>query len=670
MSIIKTGKKEDGYPTAEDWTLSPKDILAGKYNVSNYVMTDDELAMRQLIIRHFQLGYLTMFTPRVEFDDLSVIQRMQVDEMSWNTYRSNNGLPPSGEVLTAWRSRAIRPVIRNKAISIAAHATARMIFPKIMAYDQNSDEQEDAARVMSDLMEWAADKSNYGSYSLYRTITALTDPASIGYTEYTESYQKVKRPTADGKYEWETILNEELSGFQDKVVPVDELYIENFYESDIQKQGFLLWRRVISYSLAERKYKDIYPNFEKYVRPGVQLIYNDANQSFYQVYDANMRPYDVEEIMYWNKSLDVKIIMVNGVMMTPHDNPNPRNDKMYPFDKFGYEIINNRCFYYKSLAFKLTPDADIVNTLYPMIIDGTYLNMMPPMIGISDEVIGSDVIVPGVVTTFADPKSDLKPVTLATNLKAGMDTLFRVDESINESSESPIQGGQQQPGSQTAYEISRQEQNAATVLGLFIKMIAQHVKDYGKLRLGDILQYMTLPEVNKIEANAPLVYKVFLLPNKTQNGKTKTKKIKFDANLPTEPIDGETQMKMSYDVLKQEKGKTELALVNPTLFRDLKYMCAVTPDVLNPRSQDLERAYNLELYDRMINNPQADQEEAFRLLLSTNPLTAKDPDKYIQGQDNPVAQLNPQLAQPPQVSPLQAAGGKTPLPTPSVGQVQ
>lgn len=669
-SINDTTKEVKAAPTK----LSPKDVLDGVYQPSPYVMTPEELEVYMMILRHFSLGYVTMYTPRVEFNDLSVLQRMQVDQAAFNTYQSNNGQPPWGNDVQSWRSLAIRPVVRNKCISIAAHATARLIFPKIFAYNENSDEEKAAARVMEDLMEWAADQSNYGSYSLYRTITALTDPASIGYTEFCETYREVKT-LEDGKIAKHTIIDETLSGFQDKVVPVDELFIENFYEADIQKQGWLIWRKVISYSLAESKYAGTYENFRKYVTPGVKLVYNDANQSFYQVYDTNMRPYDVEEVIYWNRTLDLKIIIVNGVMLTSHENPNPRNDKMYPFDKFGYEVINNRCFYYKSLSFKISPDANIVNTLYPMIIDGTYLNLMPPMVAVGDEIIGSDVIVPGMVTTFTSKDSDLRPIQTSNNLRAGMDTLFKVDESINASSESPISGGQSQPGTQTAYEISREEQNAATVLGLFIKMISQHVKDFGKLRLGDILQYLTIADADKITADTPLVYRTFLLQNKSQNGKVATRKIKFNGELPSEPQSHEAQLAKSQE-LHSEEDKTDMELceVNPELFRNLKYMCCVTPDVLNPRSEDLERAYNLEAYDRMILNPIADQEEAFRLLLTTNPTTKKDPDKFIKEEvtGGQMGQLMQALGQNPSggSSPLESASQQSPLSEqPSVGQV-
>ncbi len=649
---------------------------------SPYQPSQEEIDTRGMILRQFSLGYMNMYTPRVEFNDLCTIDRMQVDQMSFNTYQPNNGGPVVGDVANAWRSRAMKPVVRNKVVSIAAHATARLIFPKVFAYNDNSDSQREAAQVMRDLMEWAADQSNYAHTSLHATITALTDPASIVYTEYGEVYRTVKREKVNGKYREEQMLDTTLSGFKDSMVPVDELFIPNFYEPDLQKQGWLIWRRVFGYDLAESKYARLYPDKFKYVTPGVQVIYNDANQSFYQVYDTNMRPYDVEEVIYWNRTLDLKIILVNGVMLTDPDNANPRNDKLYPFLKFGYELINNRCFYYKSLAFKLQQDANIVNTLYPMIIDGTYLNIFPAMVNLGGEEIGSDVIVPGAVTTFTDKDADLRAIqsTNSQGLNAGMQTLQRVDDSLNESSQDPIESGQAGGGSQTAYEISRLEQNAATVLGLFVKMISKYVKDYGQLRMGDILQYLTILDADKITDQPELIYKTFLLHDKMDNGRVRSRKIQFDANLPDNPVSPDAALQTSYDILKEQGGEesdTELYKANPELFRNLVYTMTVDADVINPRSDELERAFSLELYDRAIQNPLADQEEIYRLLLSTDPKTKKDPDKYIKTESlamtDPLAAATAQaqggqIGQPapsaPQAGngPLSAIAGKSPLP--------
>ncbi len=581
--------------------------------------------MRALILKHFVLGTTTMYTPRVEFNDLSVTGRDTYDQMQFNTYQPNNGQGWEGDIQSSWRSRAIRPVVRNKCISIAAHATSRLIFPKVFAYNKDSDEQRDAAKVMEDLMEWSGEISNYSHVALQRVIQALSSPASIGYTEYGEVYRNVKTEKVNGKWQFERKRDEAFPCFMDTVVPVNQLYIENIFEPDIQKQGFLIWRKVISYSLAQTKYGDA-DNF-KFVRPGVQTIYDDANRTFYYVYDPNMRSENVEEITYWNRNLDVKVVMVNGILMTDCDNPNPRKDKLYPFDKFGYEPINSLFFYYKSLAFKLQHDADIVNTLYQMVIDGTYLSIFKPMINVGGEIISSDVIVPGAVTTFSDPNADLRAINVGSDLKSGYETLSIVEKSINESSQEPLQQGESTGSGTTAYEISRLESNANTVLGLFLQMIAKHVKDFGTLRKGDILQYLTVPEVVDITGEPELTYKTFFLNAKGSGAKNK--KVYFDATMP-EQQSGQDYLNGSYDMFTKEKETdTELYKVNPMLFRDLQYMVTISPDIMNPRSEDLERAYNLETVDRLVQNPAANQEEVLKLLLDTNRTTARDPDKYI-----------------------------------------
>lgn len=675
MSIVQTKDtiSVDGSKQVEAVLLRTPVNKKGEIEaeVSLYTQTDEEKGVSSLVLKHFVLGTTNSYTPRVEFNDLSLVSRDTYDAMSFNAYQPNNGEGWVGAPQAAWRSHALRPVVRNKCMSIAAHATARLIFPKCFAYNESSEEQQDAARVMEDLMEWSGDISSYPHTALMRVITAMYSPASIGYTEYGEVTRLVKTEKGeDGKWIEKRVPDEAYPCFTDMVVPVDQLYIENFFEPDIQKQGFLIWRKVYSYSAAQGKYNGLYENF-KYVKPGVQTIYDDANRTFYYVYDPNMRSEDVEEIVYWNKNLDLKIIMVNGVMLTEHDNPNPRQDKLYPFDKFYYEPINSRFFYGKSLAFKLQHDAEIVNTLYRMVIDGTYLSIFKPMVNVGGEIIASDVIVPGAVTTLSDPNADLRAINVGSDLKSGLETLSVVEQSINESSQEPLQSGQDGAGSQTAYEISRIENNANTVLGNFLQMIAKHVKDFGKLRVGDIVQYVTVPEVVALEGDesAELVYKTFFL-KAPQKGSGKNKRIEFDQELPDE-MEDEEYLERSYDLADDEDDKDmEIAKVNPALFRDLKYMITISPDVMNPRSQDLERAYALEDFDRMIAQPAVfDPEETGKLLLAHNPLTQKNPDKYLAKQPSPEQQAEQMAMQDPNAmpqagnAPLNAMSKKSPLST-------
>jgi len=666
MSIVQHSKKtdSDGGISVEAILLRAPVDKQGKItaDISPYSETPEEKDISALLLRNFCNATVTMYTPRVEFNDLSLIQRDQYDQMAFNTYQPNNGDAWEGDQQSAWRSRAIRPIVRNKCMSIAAHATARLIFPKVFAYNDNSEEQQDAAIVMEDLMEWSGDVSNYAHIALMRVLTAMSSPASIGYTEYGEVTRLVKTEKDEaGNWIEKRIRDESYPCFMDEIVPVNQFYIENMYEPDLQKQGWIIWRKVYAYSQAQIKYGQV-DNF-KYVRPGVQTIYDDANRTFYYVYDPQMRQEDVEEITMWHKGMDLKVTKVNGIWMTAHNNPNPRQDKLYPFDKFGYEPINSRFFYYKSLAFKLQHDAEIVNTLYQMVIDGTYLAIFKPMVNAGGEIIASDVIVPGAVTTLSDPTASLKAIDVGSDLKMGLEMLATVEKSINESSQEPLQQGASEGGSQTAYEISKLEQNANTILGLFLQMIAKHVKDFGKLRLGDIIQYLTLPEVSDITGDAELTYKTFFLKAGAKGGSNKNKRIEFNLDVPDE-MTKEEYLNASYEIKASEEEKgMEISKVNPTLFRELKYMITISPDVLNPRSTDLERAYDLEEFDRMVMHPEIfDPIETGKILLGSSPNTKKDMDKYLiklpqPGAVQPLDPNNP-LGQP--IPELAGKGGSMP----------
>lgn len=658
-----------------EWVKSPnlgEDFLiardGSRVTKSSYQPDENVRNTTSMIINSFNWADLAMRKPRREYNDYSTLTRMMYDQMAFNIYQPNNGQAIESDITQGWKSNAIRPIIRNKVISIAAHTTARMLFPKWFAYDEQSEEQEKAAMIMRDLTEWASEQNDYDRNTLHAVINACVNPASIVHLEYVNAYRTIKTEKENGKWKTEEILDESQSGFRLTQVPVDELYVADFYTEDIQNQSYVIWRRVQSYQTMQAKYGK-HENF-KYVKPGMQVVYNDPNVGFYEVYDSNLRQSLCEEVIFYSKPLDLQIVLVNGVMLSDYDQPNPRMDKQYPFIKFYYEPFDEgRAFYGKSLAFKMQPDADIINTLYPMIIDGTYLNIFAPMVVAGEETIGTDVMIPGAITTLTNPESTVVPIRAAQDIRQGMETLFKVEESINQSSQSPILQGQSQVGSQTAYEISKQEQNAKTVLGPFIKMVGSYVKQYGNLIKSDILQYITLPEVDKIVDNGELIYQTIIVHDRQVDGGKKSRKIKFDLSIPEE-LSEEKELEMSYDVLEEQGGEDsgqEIAKVNPQLFRELKYMCVVSPDVINPMSDDLERAFGLEVFDRSIQYAQVavntgdapvDLELVYKdFVLSNYPKSQKDVNKYIK-KEEPL-EVNGQQLQP---------AGQPPMPgQPQVG---
>lgn len=633
MSIIQDKLTADGRYIKDSAAVRKPDTK--KDEVSFYQPTDTEKDTIASFLKDLRLGWQTMHLPRPEFNDLSLYQRYIVDMLAFNTYQENDGNSAMEDRLGGWKSNAVRPIIRNKCISIAAHMTARQLVPKIFAYNSSSEEQADSARVMGYLLDWAREDADYPFMSLYRIISSLYSPISWGYTEYSEVKRWVKtEKDQSGNWKWEQILDEDESGFKHTPVSCDQVYFSNFYEKNVQKQDFIIFRRIISYNKFCEKYPEQeYPN-AKHVKAGIVVVMDDANRGFYNVYDPHMRGEDVEEVIRWRKSTDSKEVMVNGVLITEAGAANPRADHQYPWDAHYYLPINDKCIAGKSLVFAMQSDATIVNTLYQLWIDGIILNQMPPVVTTGSDKVGIDVMVPGLNLAFAEQDVKVTPIRVADAgaLAATAAGLQKVESSVSESSQDPLQQGQQtQHGDTTAYELSRVEQNAATVLGLSMKFLANaHVIPYGKLLLSDVLQYMTILDAEKITEEGGLIYKTFYVNDKSATGKKN--KIEFDLTMPDMMTD-EEKMDMAYAMLEKQGGvssDTTLYKVNPTLFREHKYAFAIDSDVLNPRSAELTRAFDLETYDRAINNPMADQEKLFTdLLLSTNPRTARDPKRYV-----------------------------------------
>ena len=74
-------------------------------------------------------------------------------------------------------------------------------------------------------------------------------------------------------------------------------------------------------------------------------------------------------------------------------------------------------------------------------------------------------------------------------------------------------------------------------------------------------------------------------------------------------------MAKSFELMNEEGGLEQtktIAEVNPELFRTLKYKARVTSDEFIPMSKSLEKALNLEAFDRLIQLQNIDQDAVTR----------------------------------------------------------
>lgn len=629
--------------------------------------TEDEKRVRSDVLKKFAVGYTMQQKPRVEFNDMSLTQSATEDLMAFNTYQQNDGAWPEGDIANSWRSSALRPVERNKVMSVAGHVAGRLGFLKLVATDDGSKPQEDAAEVMNSLMEYSRATWYPPEKLLGMVLASLYSPKCFVHHEWAEVYRPHKKAKVNGTWTYDYRIDESSSGFADTVVPVSQLFLENPFERDIQKQSWLIWRRVQSWDTLVAKYQT-WKNWDK-VRPGMHLLYNDPNADFYYVYDPEVWDSSGEEVVYWDKGYGgCRITLVNGVLIGDYDAANPREDGLYPFAAWGYQMIRTDFLYDKSLVSSVKQDAKVLNTLYPLVIDGAVLATIPPSVATGTEVIGSDVIIPGLVTTLKDKDATLRPIMQPPDIGKAMMALNEVEKSLDQTvNVQPVGGDKTQ--NVTAYQISVLEQQKEEAIGPFRDSLLSASAQLTRLVMGDVLQYFTVVDADKITDNTPLVYRAFL----TGSGHGK-KHIRF------EDMKGTDQMAESYKTLDQQGGQNPdapLYRVNPKGFRDLRFQMYMSDDVLRPKSENVRFTRNLETFDKLIQAKTAganvDLDEALKeLVLTSNERTARNPDKYMMGGGDPLAALGMPSAppggaqKPPGAMPGPMPGAPAAPPTPKI----
>ena len=150
-------------------------VLTKNVKKSAYQPPKDVVDLLLNIKQDYQLGINIQNDPYREFNDLSFLQERSISQKAFLNYTE----APDPDPDLAWHWKGVRPITRNKIISMAAHVTAQTIFPGVFAQNPD-DEKEDVviAEAMESMIEWNIRNSDYELDSLYGVIAALVGPVA------------------------------------------------------------------------------------------------------------------------------------------------------------------------------------------------------------------------------------------------------------------------------------------------------------------------------------------------------------------------------------------------------------------------------------------------------------------------------------------------------------
>ncbi len=562
--------------------------------VSAYQPAEDVEKLTERISQDFNVAYTLQNKPFTEFNDYSLLQRADLDQKRWNAYR----MPQSEDIDEAWRWNGIRPITRNRILGIVAQMTANIVIPAPFAQNDKDEADRMAALVMRDLLEYNIRNSNYLENYVMWITDALVNPAAYLGVGFFEAMQTIKEEN-EGKISKKEVIDGVLSGFQTFNIPLDEILIGNYYQKQLERERFVFRRRYIDYDEA-KALKGEHTNFD-YITPGVKSVFNAETSMFYDVVDENLQTL-CEETTYYNRLEDYEIPFMNGVYVGDKDIEDNRikhrdneNKPKYNFSVMGYEDISSRFFFYKSAAWKLGDDDELVIRTEQMLADAVFLETMTPTITSGVGQLSEAIMIPGKNTAFENPDVKINPIRLGSSLSSAFNLILSKEKSMSESSQDPMMAGiQTQP--KTATESALLAQNAKIALGRFGNMLSNSLRKFGGLMIDVILQHQTIGEVEQIsDIESAQKFKTFILSTE-QEGEKLTKKIVFKSEMIGEEIGKEKLMARSREIMEKEGGidsDTRIYEVNPDAWRKLKYFLTVDVDQLLPLS--LRQGFNQQM---------------------------------------------------------------------------
>lgn len=621
-------------------------------NKSTYQPNEEVKQLWEQCQQDYFNAYALQNRPFEEFDQLSLLQRMNQDQQTWGAFVGANYEPTS----KAWRWKGRKNTARNKIVGILAHIISGMLFPYVYAYNEENVQDELTARVMRILVENHLKKSDYEIKFLFSMLSALVNPAVFVNIEYVEAKQKIKFKGEDGKWNVEEVVNELLTGIQMNLVPVDQLLLGDFYTFNIQNQPYIVKARRVSYPEAKQIYggkyfvdgKDVFD----YVKMG-DMTRNTVgagrdNQTIYSIDWTNADQNYVQELTFYYKSEDLEVTFLGGVLMGNQEDPKNTNpfkkrrvstdDKgkyittpVYPFAKTGFEPIdpNMRFAYYKSASFKEYWDDASQNRMYQLAQDGTFLDVFKPIFGSGIASIDTSVMVPGAFIGMPQG-ANVTPYQLGPNVNAALALMRQNVDDMSLSTQDALQSGFAEKGV-TATASLKAEQNARVIMNVFSTMVAQLVKDIGELVIDDIILHTTVGQLDAM-LSPNLKSKVIRMQER-KKGEDITNIVEFDPSmeLPTftkEKAD-ELEWKLFED-LGGMKAKTNKFIVNPYKFAKAQFTCYVDPEVIISRSMGSDKLFK-ERATQMLLDPRVApfvNQEAVIEDFILKEYTEGDPEKY------------------------------------------
>ena len=456
----------------------------------------------------------------------------------------------------------VSSISRDKSDVFIANLTGQLLFPSVLAQNEQQETDRTVSKVSKALLEFATNNDGYPSENGHVKMCRYIHKCVVeGTVHVADDVDK------------ENLLTSSL-------VPNEEIYIRNFYQPDIQKQPILIRAQLdVTWGEAEALYGHL-ENF-KYVKPGFQSWYM-VTPEFKGIWEGILE-YDRVNIMHvWRNATGKEIaelkkegripreakrakwfcILINDIPVIEINSLSPYKDGLYPISKGIFTKMAKPEFYFgNSQPNKIRADKSFIDAWKTLLRYKGKLNILKPLLAIGGEPVDEEIILPSKITPVPEGLQ-IQPIEGVADpiSQADVNLMQMAEQEIDRGSMAPRTAGQQGEGGQTtAREVVIQESNAQKVLDSFSQEVAFLVQARTFPILMRIYQFVSRKDIARIA----------ITDQELKDGLKGTLDVRFglpDMNGP------EDELAKSFEIRQEEMASRKAGNPKDIVYIDPKYV--------------------------------------------------------------------------------------------------
>ena len=539
-----------------------------------------------------------------EFDDMT-------PDQYWSEARKRvkNYLPPKPlgqELIDVFLGRT-----RNKRNVIAAFVAAQR--PRVDIMVQGGEKASKNDKRLATMLRVGYDWSMDHEGADIKFMEFATEALDVGTAVLQESYDfRVKEvktleeeDLATGKKIWKKRKMVYRDQCTATVVPIEDLYIQNFYEPDINEQPPYFIREYIPRVIAEQRYGKR-PNW-KYVPYGNPKAFDEKKDKtfFFQLLEDRVEASFVEILHRYDIWNDTVLDYANGVLLSDLDNPNQFDHKRSNLVTTVYERIGTKFFYGMSLPMKVVSEQDAFNELGNNNLNRSRISSIPKAISDYETEIDQSTVGTFEIIT-SSPEAHLREFSFESVKPGDMNFMQFMGSMLDEATVSTTFSGA--IAGVTATEIMNNRQQNIQNLGQFLVYLYEAARNHADLRLQNLLQYFF--KASKKYAGKEYDTKEIALREKLQDGTDGLRIVRVYSNKDkiTAEVKEKDDKRGLTEIRDKKTGKVidtkrevnyDYIYVTPDDVAGITYTVNIVPGSSLPETESLKKALMLELVNTM-----------------------------------------------------------------------